>query len=622
MTDSINVSFSFQIGGPSGPVDPAPAVAVPQPTYAYADCEQVVVNDRTVVIVNARSGGKMPVTRDVANALTYCTNFESLPDHAAMLCATIPMLRGQQADVQKILESARDAGVLLGAEQMAARLGASHSPVRPTPTRVFIITCDRPAAIERLLDSMLGAGELARHDRLVLIDDSRDEDNIRRNRELVAAFNRNSAKTMQYFGAGAARELLSRLVQALPEQEASLRFLLDRERWAGQPTYGLARTLSLLLSVGCRALVLDDDILCQAVQPPATEPGIGFCHEDSRQAWFYPEVRALLQQTRVGQFNPLSRHADAVGQPLAAVLSALSGGTLEPAALAHSNAGVLALLDGGAPVLITQCGSAGDPGAPGSRWVTRLRGESVKRLLAQSPDGQSLPRCRPCWMGHTRPTVSLCGIMSQMTGLDNSQLLPPYIPVLRGEDAVFASMAAYLHPRSAVLNFDWAVLHLPLDDRSGADYAEPFTARLHLGSLANYLRERIDTRGCGTPESRLSALAAEIRGLGECAADTLRSSAELELAKSCASSAGALERLLAEGDSRHPAWRAYLQRSAGQAREALLAPDAVAGGPPDWVGPVQDAAIAFAGALESWPRIREQGAIIAASLLDSDALLP
>ena len=45
------------------------------------------------------------------------------------------------------------------------------------PTRVCIITCDRPGTVERLLDSMLRSGNLSRHDELLMIDDSRDPAN-------------------------------------------------------------------------------------------------------------------------------------------------------------------------------------------------------------------------------------------------------------------------------------------------------------------------------------------------------------------------------------------------------------------------------------------------------------
>jgi hypothetical protein len=618
VTDSINVSFSFQIGGSPASPAPTPGPVTSPDTYAYADCEQVALNDNAVLLVNVRSGAKLAVMRSAANALTYCLHYDTLPEHARMLCATLPALRGREAEALQVLESARDAGILLSAKDTAARLG-NGPPARPlAPTRVFIITCDRPAAIERLLDSMLSAGELSQHDRLVLIDDSRHELNIGRNRELVATFNRSSAKSMRYFGPQEASEFLHRLVQAMPDHEAGLSFLLDRQRWAGQPTYGLARNLCLLLSVGYRAVILDDDIVCRAVQPPRSDPGVGFSHKESREAWFYPSVPALEQSTRSCPFNPLSRHAQSVGQSLATVLHGVAEGGLAPGALAHSHGRMLSVLEGGSPVLITQCGSAGDPGATGSKWVTRLGAESVRRLLAQRTDAQSLPPARPCWLGYTRPTIALRGQMSQMTGLDNSQLLPPYLPVLRGEDTLFASMTTYLHPRSAVLNFAWAVLHLPLEERAAMDYDQPLTQKPHLGLLANYLISRIEMRGCGTAESRLSALAAEVRGLAEWPADTLLAQVELELAKDCAIGITLMESLLADAASeRHPAWKAFLEGHVAQFREALMAAGRPAGAQPDWVAPARAAAVEFAAALAAWSRIRQCSASVAAGLLDA-----
>jgi hypothetical protein len=60
-------------------------------------------------------------------------------------------------------------------------------------------------------------------------------------------------------------------------------------------------------------------------------------------------------------------------------------------------------------------------------------------------------------------------VMSQATGLDNSHLLPPYFPVFRGEDYLFASLVVCLHPDAAVLDFNWSIPHLPLEQRGVED---------------------------------------------------------------------------------------------------------------------------------------------------------
>jgi hypothetical protein len=635
VTDDVNVSYSFQIGGGPGPNQgvavgsaAAPgAAAAPrsdQRAFAYADCEQVTINERTVMIINLRKRKKMVVTRDVGNALTHCTSFATLSEHTASLCASLPLLRGQQRDVLQVLEAARDAGILASSEEAAERLNRAPDDLHVAPTRVFIITCDRPAAVERLLDSMLAACTLTRHDQLFLIDDSRHASNALRNEQFVAAFNLRSAKSMHYVGAAAASRLLAQLEEALPAQSRGLRFLLDRGRWAYQPTYGLSRNLALLLSVGYRAIVLDDDILCRAVRPPSAQSGIAFSNDETREAWFYASTPDLLRRIAWCDFDPLARQAEALGNPVAVVLSRLHGGPLAPAALAQCQGNLLGVLDGASPVLVTQCGSAGDPGTSGGRWVVKLGDASVERLLSSSTDRATVPESRSCWLGHTRPTISLRGDMSQMTGLDNSRLLPPYVPVMRGEDDLFASMAAFLHPRAAVFHCDWAVPHLPIDDRAARNFSKPFAPQIGLGTLSRYLRGKIDTRTHFSVESRLAALAAEIRALGECSPDTLLAQCDVELANDSASLlASAQSRLAAAGALHHPGWEAFLQQTAAQA-QAALAPDVAAASSvvPQWMATAQEAAIELSEALASWSLIRDHSALITAAMITAGDLQP
>ncbi|MEZ5502256.1 MAG: hypothetical protein R3E50_06215 [Halioglobus sp.] len=261
MTDNIEMSFSFQVGGASGLAGPVEDSGGGHDTFAYAECEQVAVNDQAVMIVNRRNRNKMLVSRQVADVLPLCSRLDTLPNHAARLCAAVPMLRGQEADVRQVLASAREAGILPAGDEFVARLGVARSPVPSTSSRVFIITCDRPAAVARLLDSLRDLDNAGSHEHLVLIDDSRDAGHARQNRDLVARFNAGSPKAMVYFGAGAAAELLSGLIQAFPARERALRFLLDRARWSAATHRAGAQFGPVAVRRLPRAVVLDDDIV-------------------------------------------------------------------------------------------------------------------------------------------------------------------------------------------------------------------------------------------------------------------------------------------------------------------------------------------------------------------------
>jgi len=55
----------------------------------------------------------------------------------------------------------RDAGLMTSAADVCQRLQQPTPASKLAPTRVFIITCDRPTAVQRLLQSMVMGGNLS-----------------------------------------------------------------------------------------------------------------------------------------------------------------------------------------------------------------------------------------------------------------------------------------------------------------------------------------------------------------------------------------------------------------------------------------------------------------------------
>ena len=55
--------------------------------------------------------------------------------------------------------------------------------------------------------------------------------------------------------------------------------------------------------------------------------------------------------------------------------------------------------------------------------------------------------------------------MSQITGFDNREMLPPYLPIMRGEDRLFGCMLDFIFPSVITLDYPWAIPHLPLPER-------------------------------------------------------------------------------------------------------------------------------------------------------------
>jgi hypothetical protein len=596
---------------------------------AFADSELIPINEAMTLVINRRNGNQQMVSAQVVEGLKTCTNFDTLKAHAAHLANTRAELKGNEAMAAAGLRNLRAAGMLLLADDICAGL-AQAAPRQPAPSRVFIITCDRPAAVERLLDSMLRAGKLSHHDALFLVDDSREPGNRAANQEAVLKFNLRSAKEMFYFGADAQAELLSGLVAALPAHADGIRFLLEPALWQGRKTYGRSRTLCLLLCVGYRALIMDDDILCQAMQSPITETGIGIGSGGLRKAAFFASRRELLDSGQPAGFDPLSGHAALLGRSLGQALQTLNKGPLLASQLRNTNAALANVLSADSPILVTQCGSLGDPGTLNSHWAMYQGDDTIQRLLA-APHGitQALQN-RQVWLGSSRPNFYKMPFMSQLTGLDNSHLLPPYFPAFRGEDLLFGAMLVAIQSSSLALEFPWCVPHLPLEERT-LDLQLSAVARGGVSLLARYLTAQIDYRDTTAPEQKLQRLSLDTLRLAERTDADLLLDYRAELAKGQADQLHILQGQFARAQQLpSPEWQGYLKRGIEDVQQALMlaqSPTGITGVPPEaseleLIAEFRRLARGFAAALAGWVAMREVSAELTAGLVSSRAILP
>ena len=627
MAEEPNTSYSYQVGPTTAPAQPITPVS--GDLIAFADCERIDLGTGGTLLQNRANGSQIVVAPEVATALTYCNTFKTLEDHAKTLVATIPQLQGQLADVTNVLGMVNDAGLMLNAQSICDNINAqSTTTATLPPTRVCIITCDRPAAVERLMDSMLRAGNLTQHDQLFLVDDSRSTDNAAQNRELTGRFNLTSPRNMQYMGPAEQQSFVNQLIEAAPEHEESIRFLLDRERWAQHKTHGLARTVSLLLAAGYRLIVLDDDTLCNTVKAPLHQEGISFGGGNGREIACFGSELELMQNAVFGDVDPLSAHASCLGTTLGAAIEKLDLAPLEPTSISHTNAALMNNLDGDSPILITQCGSWGDPGTAGSNWLFHLGQDSIDRALSAPGGLSSSLENRHYWLGRSRPNIAKMGVMSQATGLDNSQLLPPYFPAFRGEDYLFAAMTLRLHPDSAVLDYDWSIPHLPVEQRA-IRAREPIAMQAGLALCARYLSDHVIFDGNVSVETRLHVLATQILQLSEQDPTYLLATFRNEIAKQYAEQL----KLLQQHRQNAPAvesddWEKYLQQGIDELSQALQTPAdplAIPGAADgtsleDLVLAIQLGMAGFGNAVLAWPAIRQCAANVVEQLLEDGEL--
>jgi hypothetical protein len=612
MTDKTEFSFDLTLGHSMSHGSKAEL-------FAFDDCKAYPLPDRKLLIRNPYNGKSAVVMSEVYSALNLCREFRSLEEHIANIEEAIPTLRGQPEEIRRVLDTMCQQGMLVPPDAVLQDLqmpkaGSSHEAAGPAV--VVIITWERPAALTRLLDSIKKNGDPKAIERLYVVDDTRTAANIALNREAVAGFADGSPVDARYFGREEQEALLADIASRIPQHEASLRFLADSRQWEGYWTSGLARNFALLLSMGKKLVMIDDDALFEVWEPPDMDGDVSLAEQPSEANFFEKpgEWRGMhLRQDT----DPVSAHLECLGAAFGDALQRLGQPRLDAANLAGSRTDDVRRLKADSPVLITECGTVGDPGTGGNGWLIELEGPSRERMLQSEESVQRAIRNNNVWLGRRRPRVSGRSNMSLITGLDNRAAVPPYFPIMRGEDRLFGVMLGMLFPKVAVLDYAWASPHLPQEERDRSSEETHFGAQRPFPRFfVEWLKLQADRCSAGTYAHRLAALAGHYEELASMDDMALSKLYWDELTHSACETMKQLRAAIDRGAGTPAGWVKYLESGLHKVNvdvvESFQRP-VITGTP----GGVQGGELfalwrehwrAFGAALRAWPEIRSAAA--------------
>ena len=565
----------------------------------------------SVILHRLLNNARMIAKPELAQALMNCNHFRTIESHAHTIMEKMPALRETPDDVLSVLEAVQNAGLFESSQQMWTRLTHPKAQPNDTACRVFILTCDRPLALERIISSLCSHSLPGIVEDIWVIDDSREKQSFEENARLVASAQQRSTVAIEHFDLTRREEFIKELSELVPEHVEEIEFLIGRSYWQEQPTYGLARNLALLLSVGKRALVLDDDIILEAILPPLASQELRTGTPNQRLAMAFKRTEELNSHALVAQTSAIDMMLSHLGQPLGRLISEALPNSK---ALAGWDGEILSASGGESPILITQCGSWGDPGTASGNWILNLEPANIKRLLEQSYELEEMLSARATWFGYRGPVLSRYGVMSQMTGLDNTHLLPPYLPAGRGEDILFGVVAMRMYPTSLVYNEGWSIRHEPLEERSSRGRLFPIKAELSLTTLVNWLGRESEDRLGLSPMRNLLSVAEQIQRLSEMDTEAFTRLVTQELVRDASSRLcqcfDHLDQLPAFEDlPNYDGWRAFLSST----RDALVEQIQNAESDPlariissgeASIAVLRERGARFAAALRAWPLIR------------------
>jgi hypothetical protein len=318
---------------------------------------------------------------------------------------------------------------------------------------IGIVTARRPPALVRCITSYgQHAARFARRPGFLVCDDSVLPDD----REACIAGARkassNCGAEVLYVGAVEKLEIMRGMVAtgAVPPDVIAFAFA-DAEQ-IGRTTNGANRNLLLWLTHGRSLFVVDDDTICETYRPSGASGdvrivgGAAEARRDPSEVW---PLGADSDQSdvddvcRAQAIDVLGEHQRWVGRRLALDSRASSDAAPVPA-------------EAPARVAVTTNGLIGDCGWGSPGEFLFLGDSSRARLTASAAAYRANVTSRQIVRAVRQPVLSerVDDFMSTFLGFDNRLVLPPFMPVCRGTDRVFARLVSLCRP-------GWFA-HLPL----------------------------------------------------------------------------------------------------------------------------------------------------------------
>jgi len=425
--------------------------------------------DRGHVLVFNRSTDRPEVLSDQQfGILRRADRFDTIDRHIRKL-----FVSGWEDDGSDFVESTfRDlvSRRLLISEKTfrASFLQAPGKPETPPPiTAVGLPTRDRIPQVQRCLKSWIENNQrFDRRPSYFVLDDSRADTHGELEKALAPFAT--AGASVHYAGVKEKARFAHEVAcaaksEGLPEEVVSFALLGDEGFFY---SYGANRNASLLAAPGEIFATTDDDIVCQPAVPPEIPPALFLSALNDPSIFrFYDDRKKLTESVETSDVDVLSFHEKLLGRTITGCLSAIGSG----AALDVEGVSPEAAYSLGRPaslVRLTATGHWGDCGMESPHLLLQLNDASRELLLRSKQRYAKAKESRETFRRVAGYTVSKTALFAGMNiGIDGRRLLPPFLPVGRNEDGMFAMILHLCADDALVGHLPLAIQHSPMGQR-------------------------------------------------------------------------------------------------------------------------------------------------------------
>jgi hypothetical protein len=540
---------------------------------------------------------------------------KTIREHAAFVSQRLSLHSGDAVrTLSNVLQLSVRAGLLVSRRRLED-LFLQPGPIPFTGNRVEFLcipTKNRPSCLKRVLHSYLGnCRQFGRSVQVVIADDTDDAGMERQNAATVEETRVEFGMPVWRIRAEDRRKYVVALAAETGVDPATVAFALIKEETT-PVSVGCMRNATLLHAAGSLLVSVDDDTVCRMGAVPNPRGGVCLSSAlDPTEFWFYPDRITALEETSFVDGDFLAEHERILGKTADHIIEE-SGGPLN---FDFSGGGPAAMLSGEIsrwPVAVTSLGLLGDSGMADNSYFAIAGGESRSRLARVQSDGQELPASREirrCVRQTTLNVGPFC--MATNLGLDQRQLLPPFFPLFRNQDALFALTLRACSIKALFGFLPLTLAHLPEFPRRPSGASSPASG-ITAPDAIGWMISHFQWPSAAGPGGAMRELGQHLSDIGDSAPDEFRSFVGGVIRREIGSFLIVLDRLIgaasADGSSAHLKERAAaLRRDLTSIRSwrVLDFPDRSA---EDGYAVLQRLCSRFGQLLQCWPELL-QGAL-------------
>jgi hypothetical protein len=474
--------------------------------YRKSEIIRLNVGSNTHLVYSKLNKARLLLPDSSSNLLNYCNSFNSLTDLASSIYQHINNERenkGKQSIVIKQLKNVSpytndsqeignlkqsiinillnfvDHGLLITQNDLLNQCKSNkHVDSTAKIENIAIVTRNRTESLLRCLSSYIdNSCKYGRSTTFKIYDDSSNDVDKAKIKECIPSLMKKYGLKILYAGLREKHKFAEDLIQTGNIPPNILRFaLFDVYNLGYSP--GANRNAALLDNAGSPLFFIDDDTICKPGIFGSPNPFLCLdSRYDPRIYRFYSSREESLEKITFVDQDLLSSHEQLLGKTTSNIISNFPNNSdIKIESIDDQFLGNI--YRGTGKVLVTMSGVVGHSGVKYPMSLLGLEGENHDYLVRNKNT-----YINACTTGEVIRAVHSLTISNtpftffMFAGIDNREVLPPYMPILRSQDILFGYTLHICYEDKNVAFLPHTLPHLPMDTRSYSPNLWEFTGK-------------------------------------------------------------------------------------------------------------------------------------------------